>query len=331
MTLIELIVAISIFMVASVLASQAVIYIYGSTNKAKLHQELYDDTRFVMERIVKEVRENTIDYEEYWSKQVLADADYGKNYGEYAKQFIDPGETTAGFEDELGTLCIDKQTDNETGSKAPCPEGERIYGPSVDEDMGRNPRDAISADDMELENALCDDTGSDCTDPTLRKQEELYLINGAGTKKTILKRIANDYDDDDNATVDDGSAEDTGLEFIGMLKMDGKDTRPSLGQVGDGYDGIADDWINADDFSDFVSIVPPHIEITNLEFYIAPLEDPWKAYNEESPEVQIQPYVIIQMTARASSKRMRGVSGVAPELTLQTAVSTRVLNGIKSF
>lgn len=331
LTFLEFIIATAIFSIAAVIAARSFVLISASTNKAVLSQQLYDDSRYVMERLVKIVREGTIDYEEYWNASIEtpvgSDPVYGANYGNYAKQFIDPGiDPDTGVTDEFGTECVSQDTGlSSSGVEQlpPCPPGERVAGSTIDENIGRNPHDS----DATFANAVCQG-GASCANASHRR-DELYIINGNGTKKTIIKRIANNIDDDRDGSTDEGDATDTAQEFIGLLQMNGSDTTTSTGKPG--IDGVIDTWSNDPDFADFVSITPPNIEIIDLDFYIAPLEDPFKAFDEDTSDIQMQPHVTIVMTARIAQSETIGMTGIAPEITLQTTVTSRVLSGIRTF
>jgi hypothetical protein len=130
---------------------------------------------------------------------------------------------------------------------------------------------------------------------------------------------------------------------VGIFQLDGQDLTTKSGWPG--TDGIIDTWHNAKGFidhdpetgcagsmiDDFVSLSSPTLEVISLKFIISPLEDPRKAFNEESSAIQIQPHVTIILTAKASAFKMIGIRGIIPEITIQTTVSTRSQNEIKSF
>ena len=77
------------------------------------------------------------------------------------------------------------------------------------------------------------------------------------------------------------------------------------------------------DYENFIPITPTAIHIDELHFYLAPIEDPFKAFAEDSAltfeHVQIHPNVIISIEA---SYVESGVVG--PSITMQTSISTGV-------
>ena len=93
-TLVEAIIALTIFMIVIAISAGLFTDSFASKRRTEASRTLYEETRIALERIVKEVRRGTIDYEEYYNQIVLVAEDYGENYGEYARQFYrdDEGE-----------------------------------------------------------------------------------------------------------------------------------------------------------------------------------------------------------------------------------------------
>jgi prepilin-type N-terminal cleavage/methylation domain-containing protein len=289
-TMVEAIIAISIFLIVIATATGMFTDAFASKRKAELSRMLYEESRIALERVVKEVRRGTIDYEEYFSKTKLTAVGYGANYGEYAAKFyLSP-----------------------TGSvPTAANEVTRYY-----ENVGVNGGGEALGGDY--------------------SQDELYLITAEGNEKTIIKLGSEDYlgtadtSDDENRLV--------------MLKLPGRDS--------DG-DGQINDWdiYNAgagkspDTFLDFCQdytgnecttyqfqkIQPDSIKITSLKFFIAPLEDPRKAFATFTDPIQQQPHVTILLTAEPSALYDRGIRGNLPTVTLQTTVAARAQNEVKSL
>jgi prepilin-type N-terminal cleavage/methylation domain-containing protein len=291
-TMVEAIVAISIFLIVIATATGMFTDAFASKRKAELSRMLYEESRIALERVVKEVRRGTIDYEEYYSKIRMTSDEYGKNYGEYAAKFY-RAPTTG-----------DVPTD--------ATEVTRLY-----ENVGEN---------GSLESAL---------DANL--QAELYLITAEGNEKTVIKVESEDYLGTPSNLLDDE-------DRLVMLKLPGRDS--------DG-DGQINDWdiYNAgveqspDTFLDFCQtytgdecttyqfqkIQPDSIKITSLKFFIAPLEDPRKAFAKFTNDIQQQPHVTILLTAESSALYDRGIRGNLPTVTLQTTVAARAQNEVKSL
>lgn len=71
LTLIELIIATSILLLVFTIVSSSVANFTSSKRRILLSSEVYNETRFLLERIVKEVRNGTIDYQGYWKESLL--------------------------------------------------------------------------------------------------------------------------------------------------------------------------------------------------------------------------------------------------------------------
>ena len=72
-TLIELI--LSVAMLAIVVSVTITTFLQFSQERLEIEieQSMYENARFLMEKITKEIRENTIDYEEYWNRSMVDD------------------------------------------------------------------------------------------------------------------------------------------------------------------------------------------------------------------------------------------------------------------
>lgn len=97
-TLIEVLVASTIFAVIAVIALTAYVSIFGANRRADAERRLVDETAFLSERIVKEIRNAQIDYPEYrrWAVQGGAGTapDVDETAADYARYLE---QTPAGF------------------------------------------------------------------------------------------------------------------------------------------------------------------------------------------------------------------------------------------
>lgn len=102
-TIIELLIAVSIFTVIVVATSYFYITSFRTDKDSALKAQIVSDAEFVLQKIEKAVREGTIDYEEY-NNQLVKDGEYGANYGEYKKKFynnkINTGQNPSGAANE---------------------------------------------------------------------------------------------------------------------------------------------------------------------------------------------------------------------------------------
>lgn len=330
-TMIEVVIATSLFVIVGMIGVMVFVNVIRVQRRVTLENAIYEDARFMMERIAREVRQNTIDYEEYW--RVVRGGVYGENYGCYAQQFYHPR-----F-DGFGALC-------NNGLDAATNPGCVINKNTLDINTGQNPyvQPGVDATDS---SAVCEDNGvNDCSGPpdSSFEQSELYLINARGDSKTYLarKKINTTAGGDD--------------EFaVAMLKLDGDDTNT---------DGIHEKWEDGGDYDDFcaegfdcvslteslganladpnagevyagfVPLTPFRTTVTQLKFYIAPMEDPRKAFAETDPAagIQQQPHVTVVMTVQPAESELINFSvDPPPTVTLQTTISSRVYNEVKSY
>lgn len=305
-TLAELLVVITLFSTVMLISSAIYTRFASSERRLRTENELFEETRFTLERIVKEFREGTIDYEEYWNQANKANGDctlyssgttvteqygfHGKCYKSYADEFYGS--------DGLNT-------------------GENT-------DASYPNRNAVST-----------------TGALAYSQKELYIINNAGNQKTLLRCINCDENPDNT------------IGTLQILSLNGFDL--GYDDINDDFvkdtfnDGVIDTWVcdkdylcsgslsngtemgeallnNNDGWTDYS---PPTIDITGLEFHIAPLEDPRKAYNENGEEIQMQPHITIIISAQTAKEKFKGIPGKTPVIKLQTTVSGRVFNEVK--
>jgi len=347
-TLVEVIIASSVFTIVSLIGVTVFVNVTRIQRRIALENAIYEDGRFMMERIAREIRENTIDYEEYYNKLVEG-GKYGQAYTCYASRFYNPG--SGGLASgNLGATCSDQPAPLGGGDPKVYP-GCIIDKTTLDVNTGKNPYSGniFSKKNSEDSSAFCDENFStspacaDAEDPTLHDQSELYLINSKGTQKTLLARKkVNDTPSDEYT--------------LGMLQILGEDTNT---------DSIVDKWVDlsgspnnfycAQDFDcpvtlsnlestlvgltsatryqGFVPISPMRTTIKDLRFYISPLEDPRKAFAETAPadSIQQQPHVTVVMVLQPANSEIGKFGGEVPTITLQNTISTRVYNEVKSY
>src|SRR3989338_1780664 len=87
-TLVELLLAMMILLLLIGFASGVYSNFFSSLRNLQATNVLYQETRFSLERIIQEVRNHTVDYEEYFDKssQTLGTpGTYGDNYCKYTR------------------------------------------------------------------------------------------------------------------------------------------------------------------------------------------------------------------------------------------------------
>ena len=106
-TLAEVLIAATIFTIVSLVGVTVFVNVIRIQHRVFLENAIYEDARVMMERISREIRSNTVDYEEYYSKASTYDIafdplpsldlngmkenPYGTMYGCCAKRFYNPG------------------------------------------------------------------------------------------------------------------------------------------------------------------------------------------------------------------------------------------------
>lgn len=331
-TLVEVIVASSVFVAVSIIGVTVFVNVMRIQRRIILENAIYEDARFMIERIARDIRYNTIDYEEYYRANTAPALLHGENFGCYAQRFYNPGTPAS-----LGALCND-------GTDPTVNVGCVINKNSLDVNTGQNPyiQPAVISTDA---NALCDSDNHGNTSCLLTsaevnlEQSQLFLINPEGKEKTYIGR----------KQVNSSPVE----HAVALLRLTGEDADT---------DGIAEKWYDTTNkwrdycnagydcptsvtdlntnltgtgglYEGFVPFTPLRTDVTQLRFYISPVEDPRKGFAETDPaeEIQQQPHVTIIMTVKPADSELQGFAGNPPEVTIQTTITSRTYNEVKSY
>lgn len=346
-TLMEVLIAASIFAVLASLAAAFFVNISRTERKTDLLNAMYEDSRVIMEIMAREIRNGTVDYEEYYNQHVLRSTQYGVNRGVYASRFYYPGftiedgmETLGKNPDNLGVECI--AFINGKNQVVGCDQAEaQVYTPSVDQDFGRSPYDGVEG---ETESAFCngDDNGGtyyktdidqsagNCaSDKPNLNETELYLISSDGRSKTIIgRKTFNSITGDSILAMAEmyGMDEDSnGVVDIFYCKSDYE----CPGEPGKGTLSISDLRHIGETYIPFVPISPLRSSVKNLEFIIWPDEDPYRSFAE--PATQFQPSVTIILTLQPNAEERASYPGTPPEITVETTVSAGAKNRIQTY
>lgn len=348
-TLVELLIALTIFAVVAILCVQALVTSMASAKRIQAQVFLYTEAQALMNQLAREVERNTVDYEAYYLRYGYSSPEtgwdfYGK-YGLYGQAFFHPGDD-GWYDGPYGTSIGDLYgaecpSDGVSVYPDDCPTETPNYD-DLDLDTGAHPFTEIydfssyTDDDPAYMNAFCESTSSTtaCNAWSETVMTELMLINGAGDERTIF--------------VQEGT-ENSGEYVVSIMKLSGTDTDS---------DGLVDTWVCGSDFADgcidatnadgdpipdsddltdannpsdddFMPIVPSALNIESFYIYIAPFEDPYRAFGEEA--VQIQPQVTIVFTATLSDDYSNMLLGDVPEITIQRTISTGVYSEISSY
>lgn len=360
-TLVELLIAMSLFTLAAVISSNILIDVVKLEKKTSIQNAIYEDLRIILQQLTNEIQSGTIDYEEYYSQSVIQTAGnipdggpfYGINYGVYGSRFYNPGQSLDGAAtlnpDDLGIEC---------SFPNPLPEDEDCeiyYTSSADSGTGKNPFDESDEAD-----GFCDETLGVTCNAGRNEVEELYLIDATGTKKTIVGRKslnASDWaigivkmdgrDLDQNGVIDvftcsnefTCATDDT--DGVTMFGMNGAVQYPNAQELVDAQTGDyvlslpqQSDLNEAFDVntSQFIPISPLRANVKNLRFVLVPMEDPYKAFSEKNllshPAVKI---IITLDLASIVEDEYPGGATAFDDITVQTTVAAGVLKEIESY
>jgi len=344
-TLVEVLIAVSLFAVVATVSTTIYMDIVNLERKSVIQEVFYEDGKIILQQIANLIQNGAVDYEEYFSKYVVADKHtdtkhFGRNYGVYSSRFYDPGKSLDGTEsknpEDLGVECSYPKNN-------PLDDCEIIYTLSTDLNTGQNPFKSKDSDPSRS-NAFCDNpqgVGNPiCTDSSIGFVNELFLINASGTEKTIIaKQKTGSNADNDYA--------------IAMIKLQGIDLDQN---------GVIDTWTCFDEYtcdesevkaqidnstpirlpsfqnleapydlrtSHFVPISPKRSSVKELKFIISPVEDPFKAYNETT--MQIHPSVTVIIKLGLTAEEQKNYPGEMQDIILQGTFTSGVLSKVNAY
>jgi hypothetical protein len=339
--------AVSLFGIIGLITLTIFINITRIQGRLALENAIYEDSRFMMERMSRTIRNSSINYEEYFNKAVSASQhQYGEFFGCYAAQFYNPGKGrvypvpditqpgASAFPGGLGALCNDSKL--YTGQ-----EGCVVYKPSIDLNTGQFPYLGAPKDGGSLpdSNAFCPQYiyHIGCTVQNSYDQKELYLLSSDGKYETIfaLKKVT-----------------PTGENALAMMQKEGEDTNndgifdkwyncksganplccPPNGYDCVGVTKLEDTLTNGQIYKGFIPISPLRTNVTRLNFRVSPGEDPHKAFAETN--AMTQPKVIITLEAQPSKANLDKLGipeDTIPKIVLQTTISPRIQTEVKSY
>lgn len=323
-SLVEIMIAMTIFAMLAVMTVQVFNNTSRMSRKIEIQEYVFTEAEAALSKILREVERSTIDYEEYYSKLVLGSTYYGQNYGAYGATFYDPGTggplglpILGGGDGITGADCVD---DDEYFIGMDC---EDFILNTYDTNIGEHHLGAEQA------NAFCEgcDLGAKYS-----VQDELYLINGAGSRKVIFaleekedgERVISmlemvGYDDEDGDGVMDfwGCSEDyvCNQDVLHGYDVPKEDNDLEMGPIDDG---------------EFEPVTPGNLNIVDLTFFVAPLEDPYRAFAEGEDVIQQYPHVVVVMTVAPSAGLTQGLLGEDWTLTIQGVASANVFGVVPS-
>ena len=277
-TIAELLIATVILGILLLSAGAVYSNFFNSYRNLKAANLVYEEARFTMEKIVKEARKGTIDYEEYFNQSKnnspsTKNETYGKNYCEYSTKFYDFGK-----------------------------DGQ----PNTYDDINRGTNSDAPAINTPMQNHLflINANGDQRTYIKLIKKRDKNgdLIGKVGILKLKGEDFGSDNIKSNRTDCKKDAGEGDGLIDTWMCES-GYNCTPESKRV-DACVGkihtIYDDSNATNPESSFIDITPSTLDIVDLKFFITPSNDPHKAYADAS--AQIQPHVTIKLIAKANKK-----------------------------
>jgi|GEM_PF-2073088 prepilin-type N-terminal cleavage/methylation domain-containing protein len=350
-TLIEVLVAVSLFGAVGVIGSTVYLNISRGQQTVGARNSLYDDAQFILDELSREIRSSGLDYEEYYNRIVLGGKP-GMNFGHYASQFY--------YDTDTGALnCI-------TGAKNCSNVGKHPTIGNFPEKLNAFYKAGVTSD------IFCD--GFEPLFSTTKNHvcvKELYLMNGDGTKKTFIAPESIDWKDSKSqkpphvlsraSMVAAKDAKNNVLPHLFRCENDSlcpskpltistlnlkepttldltyPDPKDLTGA--DGTPKILNKDTEAvtqayNDGKNFVPFTPSRVDIKSIRFFISPSEDPLKAFGEENPNAATitlihQPQITILLTIQPSSNVRYKTSH--KELTVQTTVTPGLFAAVNSY
>jgi len=343
-TLVEIMIATTIFAMVVIMGSQVYTNITQMSRKIEIQEYVFSEAEAAVSRIVREVQRSTVDYEEYYSRNVLWDENYGQNYGAYGSVFYDPG--TGGPLDDLVTL-IEDSGDGKTGGDgidgASCDADDEYFFTEDCTDFDTDTYDTSTgqhqysgaADDY---NAFCVDEG-DCNQFEWGFHNELYLIDAAGEKKVIFVLENKDGDEENVISMVVLDGVDVDGDNISDYWECNEDYTCTVTVTHDDPDGVDVEYLVPDegdltnediDDDNFEPITPDSLNVTELSFFISPSEDPYRAFAEADQVTQQHPEVTVMMAIEPSAEVTSGLLGDEWSVIVQRNASAIVFDVVPS-
>jgi hypothetical protein len=301
MSLVELLIGAGVFVMIMAISASSGIMIYKGKAKIQYTNELYTETRFLMERIIRDVRINTIDYGEYFSQNLPYYSDNGglstpTQYGDH------PGKYEMFFQFIPDPSIEENNVSHSNFSWSPEYRDQDvnigIFNTGADDDP----------DDEEGDYTLLSHEYSSILGSV--PSQGLYLLSADGMTKTLFQYISEEIDGEEQGRIE-------------MKKMELVQKAADCENTGTQYR-----WCP---IHEFTSITPPSINVTNFTFFLSPKDDPHKAFakaDKDGVTVHIQPHVIVRITARLVAKNANAMLGENNEFSLQTAAASRVFHNV---
>ncbi|MEK7544810.1 MAG: prepilin-type N-terminal cleavage/methylation domain-containing protein [Patescibacteria group bacterium] len=313
-TLVEMLIASSLF---AMLTSLVLVFFINTSRVSGAFndkQVLFDDGEFLMNKLVREISNSSIDYEEYFNRLVIG-GDFGMNFGQYASQFYYSDQVAKGKQNHCDVL---QSSDGKDAAAENCVntgrnpvrtdllpgEGNAFMVPN--QDISANQSKSLASE----KKIFCDDFSA-LNELKINKRnyvcvKHLYLVSPEGDRKILIAP------EKFTITASDESSKDAHVLSLAEMITKEQTTEGQSNTVK--YDKIftcskdvctkdgsvkpmntknstadlsvkvpdVEDLADGDDTHDknFIPISSKRIDVISAEFFISPVEDPLKAYSE---------------------------------------------------
>jgi prepilin-type N-terminal cleavage/methylation domain-containing protein len=291
-SLLELLVASGIASTVLLVAFGTVGQFYFSQKKINYSQDFYAESRFLMERVVQTIRDNTIDYDRFFAE-------------------VGPTGCSNFF------LGADNQTTNIASFRSQPQAYEKIFY------WDTNPN-GESLPDRNLGGVNLDGDIDPCAQTFQGVQSNLFLINGSQTIQTAFRKQSDDslqlqvrlgVDTDNDGRADAWGIPDTNCLINGKPPLGLKNL---LGSV-DEFCARAHDW---------TTISPKALKVLQFSFLASPDRDPFLNFRNDA--AQVHPNVRVSLETQLADAEQNGIDPAeAPTILLQTTASSRVFGDIR--
>ncbi len=292
-TLIEVIIAMTIFATLATLGVVMLDDVAKIRQEVQMEEYLYTETQALMERLAQTIQASAIDYEEYFNQELALS--YGASSNDYGENY--------------GLY------------------HEQFYSGSFD--MGMNP----ATGSPNVANAQCSGSALCSRDAQYHTTSELYLINKTGDLRTYfaieegaLSTVELEGIDTDGDDLIDAWVCTSDFTCNGTVITDGGGN--PIGTIPDPND-LTDGNHNDNNFT---RISPSNVTIDTLSFFLSPIEDPFKGFDETDSSVfksvQLHPRVTIGITTHYDTTQ--GIANT-PTSTTQTTIGTGVYSEIPAY
>lgn len=315
-TLVEVLVASTLFAVIGSLALTGFIQNGNFGKNVIMKQRLQNEAQFILQQLAEEITNNAIDYEEYFNQSVIW-GEPGMNFGHYAVEFYKPLDAT-----QENNCHLTESGCLQTGQNPP--NGDIFQNQNSNAFM-ISP--FTTFDSSQEDNEFFCNGYDPSKELKINKKnyvcvKRLFLIDPTAAKKTFIAPEIFTGTKPENSTkkgivLSKAEMEETEnfekiftcqktsickgkITNIKIINQAGQNdaaaplpetstsTYPNFGDLKDENNDPYND--------DFIGFTSKNVNIKKIEFYITPVEDPQKAYNEKKPngkESLIYPYIII--------------------------------------